>query len=236
MSDRLIIALDISDYSDLQRVAIAVAPWCGLFKIGPVAMMAFGPTILRELPNPVMLDLKWHDTPETVSGAIKESLRYKPRMITVHAAGGRRMIEAARDATGKFEDRPLLLAVTVLTSLDNADLEDLEIKGLGSQVSLVESHSSRLTRIAITAGADGVICSPEEVLKRRRQAGPTSLLVVPGVRLSGNDSDDHRRTGTPSQAIMAGADYVVVGRPITMAPDPAMAAQAISEEIRSCGA
>ncbi len=176
--------------------------------------------------RPVFLDLKLHDIPNTVAGAVRAVLPLRPRMITLHAAGGAAMITAARqaaDAAGAA--RPLLLAVTVLTSLDQADLSATGIRsGTGDQV-------LRLGRLAVTAGADGLVCSPLEIAVLREGLGTGPKLVVPGIRPAGSAADDQARTMAPAQAIAAGADWIVVGRPITTAADPGAMAAGIAASI-----
>ncbi|HEY6433648.1 MAG TPA: orotidine-5'-phosphate decarboxylase [Acetobacteraceae bacterium] len=227
MSERLIVALDTADLSQAAVWGASVAPHCGLFKLGLEFFAANGPTGVEAVRGrPVFLDLKLHDIPNTVAGAVRAVLPLRPRMITLHAAGGAAMITAARqaaDAAGAA--RPLLLAVTVLTSLDQADLSATGIhQGTGDQV-------LRLGRLAVAAGADGLVCSPLEVAVLRESLGAGPKLVVPGIRPAGSARGDQARAMTPVQAIAAGADWIVVGRPITTAADPAAAAAAIAASI-----
>jgi orotidine-5'-phosphate decarboxylase len=177
-------------------------------------------------PLPVFVDLKLHDIPNTVAGAVRALLPLAPRLLTVHAAGGAAMVAAARRAAENAgTTRPLLLAVTVLTSLDADALRASGVTGgLLGQV-------SRLARQALEAGADGLVCSAHEVTMLRAAFGDGPLLVVPGVRPAGATADDQVRRMTPRAAAAAGADWLVVGRPITGAPDPAAAAAAIAAEI-----
>jgi orotidine-5'-phosphate decarboxylase len=180
---------------------------------------------------PVFLDLKLHDIPNTVAGAVRAVSCLRPRMLTLHAAGGAAMVSAARaaaDAAG--EARPLLLAVTVLTSLDAAALSDIGVAGGPRQQVL------RLARLALAAGADGLVCSALEVSLLRDALGEAPVLVVPGIRPVGAAADDQARTMTPRAAAAAGADWLVVGRPITRAADPGAAAAAIAAEIGAAGA
>jgi orotidine-5'-phosphate decarboxylase len=177
---------------------------------------------------PVFLDLKLHDIPNTVAGAVRALAPLGPAMLTLHAAGGPAMVAAAREAAEASAGggvRPALLAVTVLTSLDAASLAATGVAGGTVQQVL------RLARLALEAGADGLVCSPQEVARIRDAFGAAPLLVVPGVRPAGHATGDQARTATPAEAVAAGADWIVVGRPITGAADPIAAARAIAESL-----
>jgi orotidine-5'-phosphate decarboxylase len=223
---RLIAALDTADPEQARRWAEAVAPYCGLLKLGLEFCLAHGPEGVRGIAAPAFLDLKLHDIPNTVAGAVRAVLPLAPRMVTLHAAGGTAMIEAARRAAETAgAARPLLLAVTVLTSLDAAALHATGVTGgVGEQ-------ALRLALLALSAGADGLVCSPREVAVLRYTLGSGPVLVVPGIRPRGSPAGDQVRTLTPREAIAAGADWIVVGRPITGAADPGAAAAAIAREI-----
>jgi orotidine-5'-phosphate decarboxylase len=223
----LIAALDTADPGQAEGWARAVAPHCGLFKLGLEFFLANGGDGVRALGDaPVFLDLKLHDIPNTVAGAVRAVLPLRPRMLTLHAAGGAAMLAAARTATeAAGEARPLLLAVTVLTSLDAAALGDTGVAGGPRQQVL------RLARLAMAAGADGLVCSPQEIAMLRDALGDAPVLVVPGIRPAGSAAGDQARTMTPGAAAAAGADWLVVGRPITQAADPGAAAAAIAAEI-----
>jgi orotidine-5'-phosphate decarboxylase len=212
----LIVALDTTDVAKARRWADAVAPSCGMIKLGFEFFLANGPDGVRAMSRrPIFLDLKLHDIPKTVAGAVRAVLPLAPRFLTLHAPGGAPMIAAAREAAeAAGAERPRLLAVTVLTSLEAEPDRVL-----------------RLARMAMAAGADGVVCSGREVVILRRELGPTAVLVVPGIRPAGVAADDQLRTMTPREAAAAGADWLVVGRPITKAHDPAAAAAAIAAEI-----
>jgi orotidine-5'-phosphate decarboxylase len=175
----------------------------------------------------VFLDLKLHDIPNTVAGAVRSLAPLRPAWLTIHAAGGAAMIAAAREAAEKSggADRMKILAVTVLTSIDAATLSDTGVSGGPVQQVL------RLARLAVAAGADGLVCSPREVAPLRAALGEGPALVVPGVRPAGSAADDQARTATPEEMAAAGADFVVVGRPITKAADPAAAAAAIARAL-----
>jgi orotidine-5'-phosphate decarboxylase len=225
---RLIVALDSTDAARAAGWAEAVAPHCGLFKLGLEFFLANGGAGVRAISGrPIFLDLKLHDIPNTVAGAVRAVLPLGPRMLTLHAAGGGGMIAAARQAAeAAGPARPMLLAVTVLTSLDAAGLAATGVADSPAAQVL------RLARLAIEAGADGLVCSPLEVAMLRDALGPGPALVVPGIRPAGSAAGDQMRTMTPRDAVEAGADWIVVGRPITAAPDVGQAAAAIAAAIR----
>lgn len=226
-ADRIIVALDTADPARAQALADAVAPHCGLLKCGLEYFVANGmPGLAALRQRPLFLDLKLHDIPNTVAGAVRAALPAGPRMMTLHAAGGSAMIEAARRAAEQAAaSRPMLLAVTVLTSLDAASLAATGVAGGPTQQVL------RLARLALDSGADGLICSAHEIAPLRDALGQGPALVVPGIRPAGAPAGDQARTMTPAEALAAGADWIVVGRPITAAADPAAAAAAIVGEL-----
>jgi orotidine-5'-phosphate decarboxylase len=229
---RLIVALDTADLDTACTWAAAVRPSCGMFKLGLEFYLAHGAAGFRAVGDrrPVFLDLKLHDIPNTVAGAVRAVLPLAPAMLSVHASGGSAMIAAARVAAETSRGpRPLLLAVTVLTSLDRTSLAALGFGGSPADLAL------RLGLRALTAGADGLICSPQEVAKLRAAFGQGVRLVVPGIRPAGVPVDDQARAATPRWAVSAGADWIVVGRPITGAEDPAAAADAIAREAAGLG-
>jgi orotidine-5'-phosphate decarboxylase len=218
------VGLDTADLSRARALAGAVAPHVGGLKLGLEFFMANGPAGVRAMADlgvPIFLDLKLHDIPNTVAGALRALAPLAPAIVNVHAGGGRAMLEAARAAC---PPPTLLIAVTVLTSLDDADLAPM---GVGDGAS---AQVSRLARLAQGAGLDGVVCSPHEV-SAIRAAWPEGLTVVPGIRPAGADAGDQKRMMTPAAAMRAGASWIVVGRPITAAPDPAAAARAIASEL-----
>ena len=222
----LIAALDTTDAALAQRWAGALGPHCDFLKLGLEFTLAHGPNGVRSIREwPVFLDLKLHDIPNTVAGAVRATLPLAPAMLTLHAAGGAAMIEAARRAADAVAQPPLLLAVTVLTSLDGEALHATGVAGGPRQQVL------RLARLALDAGADGLVCSAHEAAMLRDAFGAGPALVVPGIRPAGSQAGDQVRTMTPREAVDAGADWIVVGRPITGAPDPAAAAAAIAAEI-----
>ena len=225
---RLIVALDTVDVGQAQAWAKAVAPHAGLLKLGLEFFVANGPAGYRAITGaPVFLDLKLHDIPNTVAGAVRAVLPLQPRMLTIHAGGGADMIHAARQAAESGgTQRPTLLAVTVLTSLDQASLAATGVAASPAEQVL------RLGRLAVEAGADGLVCSPLEVAMLRQALGPKVHLVVPGIRPAGAAAGDQARTMTPQEAVAAGADWIVVGRPITTAADPGAAAAHITASLR----
>jgi orotidine-5'-phosphate decarboxylase len=227
-TSRLIVALDTADAARAAGWAAAVAPHCGLFKLGLEFFLANGAAGARAITGrPIFLDLKLHDIPNTVAGAVRAVLPLAPRMLTVHAAGGPAMVAAARQAAeAAGAARPMILAVTVLTSLSAADLAATGVADPPATQAL------RVARLAVAAGADGLVCSAQEVAMLRDALGPGPALVVPGIRPAGSAAGDQARTMTPEAAVAAGADWIVVGRPITGAPDAGQAAAAIAASIR----
>jgi orotidine-5'-phosphate decarboxylase len=218
-------ALDVGDPGGAERLAAKLAGHVGVFKVGLELFVAHGRASLdavRRFGLPIFLDLKLHDIPQTVEGAARGVALLGVDYVTVHASGGAEMIRAARRALPHTK----LLAVTALTSLGPEDLD---------AVGLSRDAVPRLARLAVGAGADGVVCSPQEVAALRAALGPGPLLVVPGIRPAGAGAGDQRRTGTPAEAIRAGASMLVIGRPLRDAADPAAAADAIAREIASLG-
>lgn len=228
---RLIAALDVADTPQALALARALAGQVGLLKLGLEFFAAEGPAGVRAVADaglPVFLDLKLHDIPNTVASAVRAVLPLAPAMLTLHAAGGRAMLAAAREAADAAGSRrPMLLAVSVLTSLDEAALHETGVGDAPVQQVL------RLARLALEAGIDGLVCSPAEVAPIRAALGGRLLLVVPGIRPAGGDPADQVRIATPAEAVAAGADWLVIGRPICRAADPAAAARAIAESIAS---
>ncbi len=224
----LIAALDTAETARATAWARLLAPHVGMVKLGLEFFLAHGAAGNRAVTAAapglrVFLDLKLHDIPATVAGAVRAVAPLAPHFLTLHAAGGAAMIAAARTAAeAAGPARPLLLAVTVLTSVDDAALAATGVAdGAAHQV-------LRLARLALAAGADGLVCSPHEVAPLRAEFGPAPRLVVPGIRPAGAALGDQARVMTPGQAAAAGADWIVVGRPITTAADPAAAAAMIS--------
>lgn len=227
---RLIVALDFPDRDSALRLVEHLPIGLCRLKVGKELFTRAGPDLVRELGDrgfEVFLDLKFHDIPHTVARACIAAADLGVWMVNVHALGGRRMIQAAREGLEQSPGRrPLLTAVTVLTSLDQADLAELGL--IGSP----EENVLRLARLAQTSGADGVVCSAQEVPALRGALGPDFVLVTPGIRPAGAGQQDQKRVMTPAQAIAAGSDYLVVGRPVTQASDPAQVLHALAAEVR----
>ena len=230
--DRLVLALDFAAAEPALALARQVQGVCGWVKVGLELYLATGNSIvaqLRALGFSVFLDLKLHDIPNTVAGAVRSAAQAGASLLTVHAAGGPAMLRAAVAAANELRRSgdvpPRLLAVTVLTSMDAAELAAIGIAQPPAEQVL------RLGRMAVECGVDGLVCSPQEVALLREELGAAPLLVTPGIRPVGSDAQDQKRLATPEAAIAAGASLLVVGRPITQAPDPAQAAQQIRNAI-----
>ena len=229
---RVFVALDTPELTRAARLAEALRGVVGGVKIGKELFTAHGPDGVRAVAGgePLFLDLKFHDIPNTVAGAVRAAVHLRPAMLSLQAAGGRAMMQAAAEAAREAAEdaearRPLILAVTVLTSLDEADLEAVGQRGpLREQV-------KRLAALAQSSGADGVVCSPREIAPLRAMCGPDFALVVPGIRPAWAAAGDQKRVMAPAEALAAGADYLVVGRPITEQADPLQAARRIVEEL-----
>ncbi len=227
-TSRLIVALDVPTLSEATDLARRLAPHLAGVKIGSQLFTAEGPRAvhaMHDLGLRVFLDLKFHDIPNTVGGAVAAATSLGVWMLNVHASGGPAMMAAAATGAG---GRTLVLGVTVLTSLEEKDLQAT----LGT-VRTLRDHVLHLAREAKAAGLDGVVASPHEIADIRQACGPGFLIVTPGVRPAGAERGDQRRVMTPGEAIRAGADYVVVGRPILAAKDPVEAAQRIAAESRA---
>jgi orotidine-5'-phosphate decarboxylase len=223
--ERIFCAVDTTDLDRARRLAGDLAGIVGGLKLGLEFFTARGPAGVAEIGRsgmPLFLDLKLHDIPNTVAAAVRACLPLRPHLMTVHASGGPAMVRAAAEAAAAGgTGRPRIVAVTVLTSLSDEDLESV------GQAGPALDQAVRLALLARESGADGVVCSPREAAALRKACGPDFLLVVPGIRPAGADSADQKRVMTPAEAVTAGADYLVIGRPITGASDPAAAARAI---------
>ena len=228
-SDRIFVALDTQNLDKALALAEGLRGLVGGVKLGKEFFTAQGPAgvnAVSALGLPVFLDLKFHDIPATVTGAVNAALAMKPYMLNVHASGGEAMMRAAAEAVELAGDeRPLVIAVTVLTSMWSGDLM---ATGIGDTM---EDQVLRLAALAENCGLDGVVCSPREVAALRQALGPDFKLVVPGIRPVWAATDDQKRVETPADALAAGADYLVIGRPITESQDPADAARRIADEI-----
>ena len=225
---RLIVALDVSSAEAARKIVAAVGDSAFTYKVGMQLYTAEGPGVVRDLVasgHRVFLDLKYHDIPNTVGRAVREAAQLRVSMLTVHAAGGSAMLHAAVEAAADQPASPLVLAVTVLTSLDDSDLNKLGVRGD------VENQALRLAALALSNGCKGIVASAREASALREEFGQDFVIVTPGVRPAGSGRGDQVRVATPSEAIAAGATYIVVGRPITGAEDPAAEARAILGQI-----
>ena len=226
--DRLIVALDVSSSAAARQIVTAVGDSAHIYKVGKQLFTAEGPSVVRDLiatGHKVFLDLKFHDIPNTVSSAVAEAAKLGVTMLTVHGSGGGKMLRAAVEAASGADKPPMILAVTVLTSMHDSDLPGIGVRGT------VVDQTLRLATLAITDGCDGIIASAHEIRAIRSELGNDFAIVTPGVRPPGSARGDQARVVTPAEAIAAGATYIVVGRPITAAPDPASAARDILEQI-----
>lgn len=225
---RLIVALDVADSKSAMRLVAELEGTCQWFKVGLELFVAAGPAVLEpiiERGHNVFLDLKLHDIPNTVAGAIRSAAGLGVRMLTLHAGGGPVMMAAAKAALAGVANPPELLAVTVLTSMDSGQLHSVGVdRTPGSQVEL-------LAKIGLEAGIRGFVCSPHEVAALRALTGPEGVLVIPGIRPAAAAIGDQKRVAGPAEALRLGASYLVVGRPITQALNRAEAANAILEEM-----
>jgi orotidine-5'-phosphate decarboxylase len=225
MRERLIVALDVPSAGEAQKLVARIGDAAGIYKVGLQLFTAEGPSIVRDLVSSgrrVFLDLKLHDIPTTVALAVKSAAELGVHMLTVHASGGAAMLRAATEAA---DGRMSILAVTVLTSLNDDDMQEIGISGR------VSDQVLRMAALAQSAGCQGIVTSPRESKLVRKAMGEGFAIVTPGVRPAGAETNDQQRTATPAQAISNGASHIVVGRPITHAPDPAKAAEAIISEM-----
>jgi orotidine-5'-phosphate decarboxylase len=225
MRERLIVALDVSSAAAAQVLVERVGDAAGIYKVGLQLFTAEGPSLVRDLVRSgrrVFLDLKLHDIPNTVSHAVKNAVDLGVHMLTVHASGGSAMLRAATEAAdGKLN----VLAVTVLTSLSDKDMDETGIAGR------VTDQALRMAALAQNSGCQGIVTSPREAFLIRKSLGENFAIVTPGIRPAGAESNDQQRIATPAHAIENGASHIVVGRPITHAADPAQAARAIISEM-----
>ncbi len=229
----LIVALDLGDWDGLREAALRLKGVVDTVKVGLEAYAAFGPETVRMLKREgfrVFVDLKLHDIPRTVARAVRSLASVGADMLTLHCSGGPKMLEAARRENEAVRRErgtaPLLLGVTVLTSLEEEDLRRTGVSGR------TEEQVLRLARLAVEAGLDGLVCSARELAALRKEFGSGPLLVVPGIRPSGAEGDDQARVGTPQAALREGADYLVVGRPIMQSDDPGKSAREMLRGLR----
>jgi orotidine-5'-phosphate decarboxylase len=226
--ESLIVALDVSHEEKARALVAQLGESVSFYKVGKELFTAVGPALVCDLVasgKRVFLDLKFHDIPNTVAGAVRSAASLGVSLLTVHASGGSKMLEAAAQAAAQSAAKPTVLAVTVLTSLAAADLEEVGVSGS------VEAQVLRLAGLAINAGCGGIVASALEAARLRQALGAGFTLVTPGIRPAGAVAADQARVVTPEDAIRAGANYLVVGRPITAADDPQQAARAILQQI-----
>lgn len=205
-----------------------LSPLIKIFKIGSVPFTSFGPEIIKEIRKKggrIFLDLKFHDIPNVVAGAVEAAAGFGVEMMTVHTLGGEEMLKAAAKAVEKIKPRPKIFGVTVLTSLEDKDLKKIGVKGRCFE------EVKRLAQMAKKCGLDGIVASAREVKMLQKILPPSFLIVTPGIRPKGKASRDQKRTMTPKEAIQAGSDYLVIGRPITQAKDPRKAVEEIIRDI-----
>lgn len=223
------VAIDTTDLEQGHALALRLRPHIGGVKLGLEFFSAHGPDGVRrfaDLGLPIFLDLKFHDIPNTVAGAVRAAARLGVDILNVHAAGGPAMLKAALEAARSTNAKTKIIAVTVLTSLADADLEAVGQRGPAQEQVL------RLAGLVHDCGLDGVVCSPREIAALRKTLSPEFLLMVPGIRPKGAELGDQQRVMGPNQALDTGASFLVIGRPITAAPDPVKAARDIWESLR----
>ena len=228
MNTPVVVALDYPSAQPALELVEQLRPRLCRLKVGKELFTRSGPALVEELQRrgfEVFLDLKYHDIPNTVAAAVRAAAELGVWMVNVHASGGRRMMEAAAEALQGVAHRPLLIGVTVLTSMGDDDLRELGYTQGGGERVL------SLAALAADSGLDGVVCSAQEAPALRAQRGGDFCLVTPGIRLAGDDAGDQRRVLTPAQAVAAGADYLVIGRSITGASDPLAALQRVHAEL-----
>ena len=215
---RILVAMDFDNAEDCLAMAARLSPSDCRLKVGKELFTACGPLIVEKLMSlgfEIFLDLKFHDIPNTTAKAVKAAAELGVWMVNVHASGGERMLNAARDALiARTAPNPLLIAVTVLTSMEQADLQAIGIE------QSPEQQVMRLAKLTQSSGLDGIVCSAQEASLMRREFGADFCLVTPGIRLPSSPADDQRRTLTPAAALAAGSSYLVIGRPITQSADP----------------
>lgn len=233
MNAKLIVALDVPDTAAMIAAVDRIGDAVSFYKVGLELFISAGPECLaplHERGKQIFLDLKLHDIPRTVANAVRSAAGHNVSLLTVHAGGGAAMLAAAAQAAAEFPQRPQIVAVTALTSLNDADLQQLGV------ARSVAEHARGLGTLAIESGIDGLVCSANEVADLRHEFGPKAVLVTPGIRPAGAAVADQKRVATPASAVANGASHLVVGRPILEADDPAAAALAILCEMKgACG-
>jgi len=230
---RVIVPLDVPEAEAALKLAARLDPKLCRVKVGKELFTAAGPAVVEGLQArgfEVFLDLKYHDIPNTVAGACRAAAKLGVWMLNVHASGGEAMMRAAREAVATVSRPPVLIGVTILTSLAEADLQKVGFTGSA------EENVVRLARLARACGLDGVVCSAQEARALRGATGPDFTLVTPGIRLPDSPRDDQSRTVTPSEAVKMGANYLVIGRPITQSADPAATLESIRTSLEGVSA
>lgn len=234
MAAELIIALDVPNAAAIGGIVDSLPDAVRWYKVGMELFTAEGPAALEPLRargRSIFLDLKFHDIPRTVAHAVRSAARHDVGLLTVHAGGGRDMLKAAADAAGELGERaPRIVAVTTLTSLNDADLRELGV------ARPLREHTLALGELAVGCGVHGLVCSPLEIESFRARIGPAPILVTPGIRPAGADVGDQKRIATPDMAVRAGSSFLVVGRPILDAPDRRAAAEEILRQMHAAGA
>jgi len=231
MKEKILLVLDVSTREEAMKLVRPLYEHVGMFKVGIQLFTAEGPSLVREiveLGGKVFLDLKFHDIPNTVSHGVLEAAKLGVSLVTIHAAGGRVMMQTvAKELQDRFGDRkPTVVAVTVLTSLNDAGLAEVGVARPMTQQVVA------MAKLAEECGIDGVVCSPQEIQLVRRAAGPNFKIVTPGIRMPGQAANDQQRLATPREALAAGADYIVVGRAVTAADDPRSALDMLVESTK----
>jgi orotidine-5'-phosphate decarboxylase len=229
MNSPILVALDYPDSASALALASQLSPELCRVKVGKELFTRSGPALVESLQNKgfdVFLDLKYHDIPNTVAAAVRAAAQLGVWMVNVHAGGGRRMMEAAVQALQPVANKPLLIAVTVLTSMTEEDLREMGVEDS------VQQRVTRLAEMAQVCGMDGVVCSAREAATLRSERGDGFCLVTPGIRLAGDAAADQRRVVTPADAMAAGSDYLVIGRSITAAKDPLAALERVCSELK----
>jgi len=227
-SPKVLVALDYADRQAALQFVEKLTPELCRLKVGKELFAVSGPQFIKELIDrgfDVFLDLKYHDIPNTVAKAIQAAAKLGVWMVNVHALGGRKMMEAARESLSDCEHKPLLIAVTVLTSMEQSDLKEIGLQGTP------EENVLRLASLAQSAKMDGIVCSAQEVARLRQTFDANFCLVTPGIRPEGSCNDDQKRIMTPKKAIEAGSSFLVIGRPITQSDDPVAALTAINNSL-----
>lgn len=226
--EKIIVALDVNTEAEAMKLVKKLAPYVGVFKVGKELFVSSGPSIIKKIHargGKVFLDLKFHDIPNTVAKAVDAACRLGVYMLTVHTSGGSEMMKAAADAAAKYKNKPIILGVTVLTSMDDKGLKEINV------CNTAERQVLHLAKMAKKCGLGGIVSSALEVKKLRRALGPDMALVTPGIRPLWSVKGDQKRVVTPKDAVKNGASFMVIGRPITGHKNPVEAAKLIADEI-----